>query len=403
MPRFHYVGYTRDGSRRRGLIEAPSASEATQRLKADGVRVLQLGLSAERAERRPVRLPPFLERRVDLQRFFYDLALLMEAGLGLDRALKAIAEETGNGGNQALAAESLARLSNGMSPSEAFARMEEDSPGISALILSAEHTGKLHVVCAVIAADLDMRRNRRSQMLEALTYPAFLLLLTFAALAVVTIFLVPAVLPVFEGANARPPPLIRVLDAIGTAMRTWALPAALVVAFLLLFTFRKSGRQRLRSFATRLVLVTPMIGDLVRKQGLARYMRSLALLLGNGVAMQKALVLSAKVCPIPSYRAVLEALRERVVGGERLSEALLEARIFPRSVSSLVAIGDEVNSLPRVLERSASLLEEEAMRMQKTMLGLMTPCITIFMGLLIGALVVSVMSALLSINQMSTI
>ncbi|MFN7089152.1 MAG: type II secretion system F family protein [Allorhizobium sp.] len=403
MPRFNYVGYSKDGSKKRGSLDAQNASDASKRIKAGGIRVLQLSLSSGQVERPPTRIISFFQRRTNVQRFFFDLALLMEAGLGLDRALKAIASEPSNGGNHVLASELLTRLSNGMSPSEAFQTLEHQSPGTTALISSAEQTGKLQVVFSVIAADLDMRKKRRSEMLEALTYPALLLMLTLVALAIVAVYLVPAILPVFEGANTQPPLLIRALDKVGTGLRNWAGPTLFVSVLILLLLARKVGRKRLRMIANTALLALPFIGELLRKQGLARYMRSLALLLANGVSMQKALVLSVDVCPFPRYRMKLEAMRERIVGGERFSEALLEARIFPGAVTSLIAIGDEVNSLPPVLERSAALLEEEAMRAQKTLLALMTPSITIIMGLLIGTLVMSVMSALLSINQMSTL
>jgi general secretion pathway protein F len=117
--------------------------------------------------------------------------------------------------------------------------------------------------------------------------------------------------------------------------------------------------------------------------------------------MQKALLLANKTCSVTSYRAILDQLKDQVVAGKTFPEGLQASGIFPPAVLSLASIGDAVNGLPKVLTRAADILDDETTQLQKRILAALTPAITILMGLLIGSLVISVMSALLSINELS--
>ncbi|QND46794.1 type II secretion system F family protein (plasmid) [Rhizobium lusitanum] len=383
------------------MLEALSEAEARLRLRADGLKVLELSEARRPRSRISFPVARILPVKANLERFFADIAMLMDAGLGLDRALKAMAADQGNRANCMLAKELIERLASGKAPSEAFRAIGGTGQDIAALIASGEQTGKLPVIFGVIANNLERQRAQRSQITEAIAYPAFLVLMMCAALLIVTFFLVPAILPIFEGAGRPAPLMIRSLDVLRGLLVNWGPVLALTPLLVGLLALRSTQRARLKAFISNAAISLPLIGAFIRKQGLARYLHSLALLLGNGVEMPKALAFAAATCPIAAYSTPLETVRERVLSGSRLPDALGEAAIFPTAVVSLVAIGDEVNTLSTVLFRSAELLEGEAFRSQGRLLALMTPVITIAMGGLIGGLVISVMSALLGINDLS--
>lgn len=401
MPNFSYVGFSKDGTRKRGMLEALSEAEALVRLRADGLKVLELSEARQPRSRIAFPVARILPAKANLERFFADIAMLMDAGLGLDRALRAMVADQGNKANCMLAKELTERLASGKAPSEAFRAIGGAGQDIAALIASGEQTGKLPVIFGVIANNLERQRAQRSQIAEAIAYPAFLILMMFAALLIVTFFLVPAILPIFEGAGRPAPLMIRSLDVLRGLLVNWGPILALMPLLMGLVALRSTRRARLKAFVSNAAISLPLIGTFIRKQGLARYLHSLALLLGNGVDMPKALAFAAATCPIAAYSTPLETVRERVLSGSRLPDALGEAAIFPSAIVSLVAIGDEVNTLSTVLLRSAELLEGEAFRSQDRLLALMTPAITIAMGFLIGGLVISVMSALLGINDLS--
>ena len=125
------------------------------------------------------------------------------------------------------------------------------------------------------------------------------------------------------------------------------------------------------------------------------------MLIGNGTAMHIALDLSSKSVSNPSLILKLNNLRDAVSSGKKLPAAVKESEVFDLRVASLIAVGDEANQLASVTRRAADLLTEEVQRSTKRFFAVLTPALSIAMGLLVGGLVVSVMTALLSINEIA--
>lgn len=401
MPIFSYTGFSNDGTKKNGTCEAATRLAARKILTSRGYRILELSEKELGRANAGKKLFPPLKAKDDLKRLFMDIAVLMEAGLTLDRALKAVADQGTIHPSHALAHRLLDKLSSGSAPSEAFEAEKTIGPHICALVASGEHVGKLASVFLVIANDLESQQLRRRQIAEAIVYPLFLVLMIFAALMIVTFFLVPAILPIFEGAGKQAPLMIRALDAVRGLIVEWGALLAFSTCLVGVILHRAGNRVHATMALSRIVLLSPVIGTIIRKYGLARYLQSLALLLGNGVEMTKALALATATCPIKAYLPALELARDEVISGRRFSKALEATGLFPPAIISLTVIGDEVNKLPSILSRSAALLEGEASRSQSRLLAAMTPVITILMGGMIGGLVLSVMSALLSINDLS--
>ncbi len=398
MPLFRYEAFSSEGMSKRGSLDAPNENSARLTLQQDGLRVVTIRSSKQPRMTHTPRYSPFASR-VDLERLFADLTVLLDAGLGLERALKALSES--EGGNRDAARTILEALSGGTSPSDAFRSLPGVTEEVCALISGGERTGKLVSVFTMVSRDLKRQRLQKSQIFEAISYPIFLLVMMLFAVLLITFSLVPAILPIFESADRRPPVLVSVLGTLGDGLNQWG---GFIVLFLipciLLLVMKKNrdaGRRLIREAVPRI----PIVGALAKKHMLVRYLRSLSLSLGNGIEMQKALELGANTCAFASYRAIFSNLREEVITGKTFTDAMRTAAIFPSSVVSLAAIGDAINGLPNVLSRAADIIDAEATQLQNRLLAFLSPAITIIMGLLIGSLVISVMSALLSINEMS--
>lgn len=401
MRSFAYKAFSPQGREEKGSIEAANDTEARRLLKGRGLKVFELGIPGDGATKPAAMGTGLFETKVDYERFFSDLAVLMNAGLGFDQALQAMATDVSAKANQTLAATLLNRLSSGHSPSQSLATAPDLRPDVMALVASGERSGRLALVFSVLAAETEKQNAQRRAFTEALIYPAFLLFIMLCALMVITFVLVPAIAPVFEGSGRDAPLLIRILSSAGNFLAAAETLIALVAFIAMLAMVWLVRREALSKAFSKFLVRSPILGSLIRKSGLARYLQSLSLLLENGVPMSSALTLSAECCPVISYREALLSISDSVVSGKRLPEAFAAANIFSKGVVSLAAVGDEVNNLPAVLSKAAGIMQGEAQRSLDRLLALMTPAITILLGFLVGGLVISVMTALLGINELS--
>ncbi|WP_421869989.1 type II secretion system F family protein [Pararhizobium sp.] len=399
MTRFSYRAYGKDGTETKGVIDAGNRLEAARLLSKSGRKLVDLreetasfgtlsGIWTQIAPR----------HSMNYHRLFSELAILLQAGFPIDAALKAIAaSQKGKSG----LAEIVEAIGSGSSFSEAVAKRSDADPAVTALVVSGEHSGRLDEVVLVLAAMFEEEKKRKADVLEALLYPAFLVLMMLFAVGIIMFALVPAIDPVFEGLADKRPVLISVLAAGRLFLLSygWLIPiGALLAAAAIVYARRTAeGRDTL----SLLWLKIPFLGRISGARGCARYLQVLGMLLANGVPMKKALELSARSCPVTAYQPGMTAIRSAVTAGMPFRQAARESNLFDSTSMSLIEIGDEANRLADALKRAAFLLETEASRDIRRVLTLLTPVITIVMGGAIGGIVVSVMDALLSINNLA--
>lgn len=402
MKTFFYEAYTGDGGKvEKGRIDADGYDGAARLLAKRGLTPFKISdqnpsLLTGGADRLLVR-----RARLSFSRFFQDLDTLLSSGFSIDAALSAV--ETGARGNaqKQTLSEALQQLRSGRSVPEAFSAISGLPEGIKPLLESGESSGRLDKVIAAIARDLARQEERRAAILGALVYPAFLLVTMFGALIAITFFLVPALTPIFESAAVDTPIILSVLGAINHALTdnaTAVMAGLLVVAAAAAVVVRN---PRLRAAVQQNVRRIPLLGPMLHKRALTRYLQTVALLAGNGVPIGKTLELAAKACPITAYQSRLQNVRLRVLEGGKFVDALGATGLVDGATLTLLALGEDANRLSEMLERAAFLLDRDTTQRMDHALKLMTPVVTILMGGLIGTLVISVMGAILSINDVA--
>ncbi|WP_457152593.1 type II secretion system F family protein [Mesorhizobium sp. P5_C1] len=403
MPAFAYRAYLVDGSTETGVLDASTKQDAARKLAQQGRRSYHL--APVNGERQQLRLPGrsalTFTRRVDLSRLFSELSVLLNAGFTVDRALNAVISGEANRQRRQQLQSVLDLTTGGRPIAEAFAGLPGITSDVAALLASGERSGKMAYICQRLADTFEATAKRRAAIVEALAYPAFLLLVMSGALVILATVLVPALEPIFEGSSAPKPFTMTVLSALGTVFRDYpfVFPLAAVLGLLsYLFLSRSTGARKQFS---HWLLKVPLIGALVRDAVVARYLETLALLLGNGVAMTEALGLAANVSRQSSLAASFASIEETVANGARLHGAIVKAGIFDNATMSLVSLGEEANALPVVLDRAAKMLQLTLSRRIDTVLKLLTPALTISLGFLVGSLVISVMTTILSINDLA--
>jgi len=397
---FRYRAYVSGKSIEEGAVEAESQSDAMRMLARRGAQPFEI--REEGGEPGRWALPRLQSGpRIKLPRLFGDIDVLMSAGFNIDAALTAIAVGTKNRKEAEILNTILKQLRGGGTVADAFAKIPGLPEDIIPLLESGESSGRLDKIITAIASDLAKQEARRTALIEALVYPVFLTFAMIIALGVITFYLVPALMPIFENAEEKKPAILSALAWIN-ALITGNLDiigVAAIVAIIALFAIsRHPASGRMFFDALRSV---PVLGTTIHKRAMTRYLQAVALLTGQGVPINQALELGVKACPIRNYHPALLEIRKKVVQGAAFVASLKAAKLLDESSLALLAVGEEANRLPEMLDRAAYLIERDTTRQLERMLKVLTPAITIVMGLLIGSLVISVMSAILSINDLA--
>ncbi|RWM12886.1 MAG: type II secretion system F family protein [Mesorhizobium sp.] len=403
---FTYRAYYGQGKEETGTLEAGDAADAARTLAARGRIAFELKPADRDTRRQPIaatRMQMLQGRgRFSQARLFLDLAILTEAGLTLPQALRGLLAGEALPAQRKVIETIAMSMSSGRTAAESFALIDGMQADTIALVASGERAHQMPVVMRALATQMVERDRKAAELRNALTYPAFLLVMMCLAFGVVVLVLVPSLAPIFENSGQPPPVMITVLGAVrDMAFDPLSQAAGVVLTAALISLALPQMRKIVSPFAQRLILSLPLVGTAIHKTNSARYLSSLSMLVGGGTPMTEALSLASRCNPLARLRTSLKSVRDQVASGDRLPVALERTRQFDPKIISLLSVGDEVNRLPIVLSRAAAILEEEAKTTMSRLIAALTPTITIVLGLVIGGLVVSVMTTLLSINDLA--
>jgi len=399
MPEYYYEAYLSNGKVDSNTITASNERAAHSALSSSGKLPYVLRPLADNRFGNALGKTPRGKPggKIDWQRLFVDISVLLKSGFTIDQTLSAIISDTGKSNRRQHYQQILDRLKEGSSVADAFS-LSGVSKDVAALISAGENSGKLPDVFDAIAKRFEERAKRKSEITEALLYPAFLIVMMIVTVSILAFYLVPAIEPIFEAGNADKPMIIAVLSLLRNQVVDnifWILPGCLA----LLVTAVLSRGFRL--LLARPVYAFPLVGRFLIDSSIASYLRMLELLLANGITAKEAMAMASDAAQSHVAKTRLEKAGDAVVSGSSLHRAFDETQLFNEGVVTHIRLGEESNNLPAMLDRSASLIEARQKALIDRVMKFLTPAITIGLGLMIGTLVISVMSTLLSINELA--
>lgn len=420
MVTVRYKAYTAQNDIREGTIAAASRDAAIERLYDLGLTPYETS-AADSDEIRSSRVRSNLEsmtsdgsgrrgnttnrRTVDLKAltsFTTELASLVNSSVAIDDALRIVA---GPGSPRAIVELSngiLNEMIGGSQLSETLARRPDVfASDYQAIIRAGETSGATGQALQQLADLLTRRLEVRRKIAAALIYPLILLGMSTLAIGVIIVFLLPSIAPVFTDANL---PLPGILGALLALQDNW-LRVVIVVAGLLAMTafIRHVARRNAaaQDLIDRLKAATPFVGYMIRLREAGRFTRTLGALLTAGVpllvSLKSALRLVGNRYLAGQYTAAIDLIPE----GTALHEAFQTPHLISPPALRLIAIGEETGQLGSMLLRAAGMLENEHVRRIERLLGMLTPLLTLVIGGAVGGLIMTVMSAVLSINDLA--
>lgn len=392
MSRFYYEAIDREGRRLPGLLDCEGEDTLHQVLGAKGLTLVSVSTrppgQAARAKRTLRRGGVSAQERAAFAR---QLARLMDSGCPMDKALALVARTAQT---QALAG-ALAAVSvdveQGATLHDALARHPRAFPPLFvASVLAGEAGGFLAGALAKLAEFEANQARLAGKVKHALVYPVFMAITTAVCLGVIFTFVVPTLISFFEKSNMELPLPTQVLIALSHNFGTIAAALALGGAGLWMARARALKRPAFREAEDRVLLSLPVVGHLNATLMLGRFTRIMALLLGGGVALTRALSIAREAFTNRVFLHELDLVCEQVTGGEALSRCLELSPVFPEQVAGEVRFGEETGSLAKAFENLAGEYESAAEGALESMVALVEPLIIVVMGGVMGFVVISV-------------
>ena len=406
MAAFRYRAVTAGGELHEGQIEAANREVAVARLQAGGSYPISVERDREAADgaRKATPVLRFGERASskDLATFTRELSTLLASGMPLDRSLVVLGEITPSRRLKANVFGALDRIRGGMPFADALqAQGRTFSWLYISMVRAGEAGGTLDSVLDRLADYLEKAQELRETVISALIYPAILLFVAVGSLLLLLTQVVPQFTELFRDSGAALPTSTLVVIAVGDWTREWWWLTMLAIA-VGIACFRIALRTpAIRLAWHRLVLSIPITGSLVRKVEVARVSRTLGTLLSNGVVLLTALRIARETITNQAIGDGFGRLTESIKQGRGLAEPLGTSGLFPPLAVHMIRVGEETGQMEAMLTRVADVYEREVTLAIKRALALLEPILILLLGLIIAGIIVSVLLAVLSINELA--
>ena len=402
MPVFVYKAADRRGKTVGGVMEAPDSRAVVERLHREEYYPILVAPQAEgRRMWAPFALPGTRVRGRDLVAFTQQLATLVEAGLPLDRALEILAELVSSERLRGVIEDLLQSVRSGSSLGDALAKHHPHpfSRLYINMVRAGEKGGVLEVSLRRLAEFLEASQEFRDALISALMYPLLLTGVGGGAVVFLLTFVIPRFSQIFADlGQAIPLPTQILLTVSGTLQTYWWL-LALVALVGLLVARVALGTPGGRMAWDRAKLRLPLIGELLQKLEMSRFARTLGTLLRSGVPVLQAMTVVREMLTNQLMARAVDHLTDGVKRGAGLSGPMKEAQAFPPLAIHMVRVGEETGRLEEMLLKVADTFEAEVRTATKRLISLLEPAIILGMGCLVGFIVISMLLAIFSINE----
>ncbi|WP_116817187.1 type II secretion system inner membrane protein GspF [Pseudomonas syringae] len=398
MSLFKYRALDAQGAPQNGTLEARDQDAAIAALQKRGLMVLQVDTAGLGGLRRA--LGSGLLNGAALVSFTQQLATLLGAGQPLERSLGILLKQPGQPQTKALIERIREQVKAGKPLSVA---LEEEGSQFSPLYISmvraGEAGGALESTLRQLSDYLERSQLLRGEVINALIYPAFLVVGVLGSLALLLAYVVPQFVPIFKDLGVPIPLITEVILNLGEFLSDYGLAVlAGLIALIWGMAIRMRDPQR-RERRDRRLLGIRVIGPLLQRIEAARLTRTLGTLLTNGVALLQALVIARQVCTNRALQAQVEQAAESVKGGGTLASAFGAQPLLPDLALQMIEVGEQAGELDTMLMKVADVFDVEAKRGIDRMLAALVPALTVVMAGMVAVIMLAIMLPLMSLTS----
>ena len=378
-----WEGTDRNSRQLRGEVKAASETVVITNLRRQGVRVTKIKRQTFRGGRKV--------NEKDVTFFTRQLATMLKSGVPLLQSFEIVARGHSNARFSRLMMDIKSKVESGSSLSQAFRQYPDQFDSLYCNLVNAGETaGMLDAILERLATYKEKILAIKAKIKSALFYPMSVIVVAIVVVWVIMIFVIPAFKEVFSSFGADlPAPTMMVIELSDFMVRYWWVAFLAVVGASVGFGMALKRSAAVRYSFDRLILKVPVIGSILEKATIARWTRTLATMFAAGVPLVESLDAVAGAAGNTVYAAGTKRIQTEVSTGTSLTNAMTNTNLFPNMVLQMTQIGEESGSLDGMLSKVADFFEREVDDAVATLSSLLEPIIIVFLGVVIGGLVVA--------------
>lgn len=398
---YYFRAVASDGKMRTGSLSADTERVVARELRKQGLTPVYVGVSEKKSFE--WKLPAFFaRRRRDVLFFTQELCTLLVSGIPVDRALAITAELTERAQFKFIVLDILRVLKGGRSLAESLATHPEYFSELYInMVRAGEASGSLATVFERLSDFERSRDDLHNYIIGSMIYPSLLVCVGIASITVLLTFVVPRFGSVFEDSHMKIPLPMQMMLTVSKFVQTWWWVAVttIVAAFASWRFYTNTPKGRLWWDTWRLGL--PLLGDALRKAETARFARAMATLVANTVPLVQSIGISAGILNNKRMSGALTEVSQGVKRGEGIAGPLRKSGAFPPLAAHLLIVGEETGRLDAMFARMADIYETDTRAAIKRFTAFFEPAVILVMGIIVGALILSMLLAITSINEVA--
>ena len=400
MGTFFFRAVAADGRMRSGRLTGENEKLITRELRKQGLTPVYVGVAPKGASFE-LKMPVFRKgRRRDVLFFTQELSTLLNAGIPLDRALSITGELTERPEFRFIVLDVLRVLKGGKSLADSLATHPEYFSDLYLnMVRAGEASGALAMIFERLSEFERTRDDLRSYIISSMIYPGLLACVGVGSIFILLNFVVPRFAGLFADSRMKVPAPTQMMLSVSQFVQNywWIAAAALVVTTIAWRMYTRTAAGRLWWDGTRLKI--PMLGDTLLKAETARFARAMATLVANTVPLVQSIGISAATLSNVTISRALVGVAQGVKRGEGIAGPLRRSGVFPPLAAHLLSVGEETGRLDHMFTRMADIYENDTRASIKRFTAVFEPIVILVMGVMVGALILSMMLAITSIND----
>ncbi len=389
MPVYLWKGKDRNNKTRKGEMEAATEEAVRSELARRKITSAKVKVKPKDLFENVSFMQPKVKRS-DIIIFCRQFSTMIDAGLPIIQCLDILYAQNENKTFKKMLKDIKANVESGQTFAEALKKYPKQFDDLFVNMISAgEAGGILDSILRRLSAYLEKAAKLQAKIKGGMTYPIVTIVIAIVVVAIIMVFVIPVFEEMFEGMGSALPVATQVVVNLSRAIKSniFYIIGAMVIFIYAIRRFYKTQKGRI--LMDDLVLRLPLFGQLVRKAAVAKFSRTMGTMLGSGVAILDALEIVSKTAGNKTIEKAVLDTRTAIAEGRTMSDPLAESEVFPSMVCQMIAVGESTGALDAMLTKIADFYEEEVDQAVENLTSLIEPFMIVFLGVVIGGLVVS--------------